>query len=126
MHGFFYGSAWYILKNIKDSQGNIIAVDTVSSFKLTLKNFGTGPAIIQEFQIYVDDQKVDITKVTIKNVETEISYLYEAIEKTVSQLEHLKLINQSKNTQYYVTINRIHKTVFYIMECRKRNYLLRN
>ncbi|MCD4826492.1 MAG: phosphoenolpyruvate--protein phosphotransferase [Acholeplasmataceae bacterium] len=44
----------------------------------------------------IDDQKIDISRVTIKNIESEISYLYEAIDKTVAQLNHLKMINKSK------------------------------
>lgn len=44
----------------------------------------------------IDEQKIDTSKVTIKNTEIEISYLFEAIDKTVAQLEHLKTINKSK------------------------------
>jgi phosphotransferase system enzyme I (PtsI) len=41
----------------------------------------------------IDRQTIDTTKFTVKNIKTEIAYLHEAIDKTVSQLEALKLKN---------------------------------
>lgn len=41
----------------------------------------------------IDRQTIDTTKFTVKNIKTEVSYLHEAIEKTVAQLEALKLKN---------------------------------
>ncbi len=45
----------------KDSLYAYLNSDYVHNFRLTLKNYGTGPAIIQEFQIYKNDEKVDMT-----------------------------------------------------------------
>ena len=42
----------------------------------------------------IDRQTIDTTKFTVKNIKTEIAYLHEAIDKTVSQLESLKLKNE--------------------------------
>ncbi len=44
----------------------------------------------------LDQQTVDTTKLIVKSVENEITYLHEAIEKTVGQLEHLKKLSLKK------------------------------
>lgn len=59
----------------------------------------------------IDDQKIDTSKVTIKNTETEISYLHEAIDKTVAQLENLKTINKSKFDAETLAIFDAHITI---------------
>ncbi|BCR35607.1 phosphoenolpyruvate--protein phosphotransferase [Mariniplasma anaerobium] len=59
----------------------------------------------------IDQQTIDTSKVTIKNIENEISYLHEAIEKTVVQLEHLKKINAKKFDAETLAIFDAHITI---------------
>src|SRR5690554_3340951 len=44
----------------------------------------------------LDQQTVDITKTSIKNIDHEIMYFHEAIEKTVEQLQQLKTLSHDK------------------------------
>ncbi len=44
----------------------------------------------------LDQQTVDITKISIKNIDHEIMYFHEAIEKTVEQLQQLKTLSHDK------------------------------
>lgn len=44
----------------------------------------------------LDQQTVDTTKIIVKNIENEIQYLHEAIDKTVGQLKQLKNLSLNK------------------------------
>lgn len=59
----------------------------------------------------IDQQTIDTSKVTINSIENEISYLHEAIEKTVAQLENLKKINLKKFDAETLAIFDAHITI---------------
>ena len=44
----------------------------------------------------IDQQSIDTSKSLIKNIDLEISYLHDAIDKTVSQINDLKNLNGNK------------------------------
>jgi phosphotransferase system enzyme I (PtsI) len=59
----------------------------------------------------IDMQSIDTSKITVKSIEYEISYLHEAIEKTVAQLENLKKINEKKFDTETLAIFDAHITI---------------
>lgn len=59
----------------------------------------------------IDQQTIDTSKVTIKSIENEISYLHEAIEKTVAQLKDLKKLNAKKFDAETLAIFDAHITI---------------